>query len=436
MGSYTKKFWPWRWVDTAAQPAEVDEVLTSAQLRSFISDETGIGAAVFAGGDIGAATATTPATSDNDTSVATTAFVKAQGYGDVSGPASSVDSEVALFSGTGGKTLKRAALTGIAKLAAGVLSAVTAPAGAIVGDTDTQTLSAKTLTAPVIADFTSAQHDHLDTDDGGTLSGSAIASGTVADARLSSNVALKNQDNAFSVGQSIAGNVGIGTTKSPTAGVLLLALSAGNEQTMGVVQNTDGSGTTAAAIQRVQADTAISSLIAHGIGRVISRWGQTLGGWTELLTPAGNGLAIGTNSTKPLIFGTSAQGRSFISGAPKTLTESSATGICDVGLADNTVIGGTLRYTVDATDATDYQARRGAVPFVAVSKAGAITTTLGTVVEDVAVSAGTLTAAPTITTGAAKITLNLNAVSSLVQTTLRASFTVVLDGGTGNVVAL
>ena len=45
--------------------------------------------------------------------------------GDVTGPASSVDSEVALFSGTGGKTLKRSTVTGYMKAASGVPSAVT-----------------------------------------------------------------------------------------------------------------------------------------------------------------------------------------------------------------------------------------------------------------------------------------------------------------------
>lgn len=40
-----------------------------------------------------------------------------------------------------------------------------------------KTLTGATLTAPTIGDFSNAQHDHLDADDGGTLSGSSIASG-------------------------------------------------------------------------------------------------------------------------------------------------------------------------------------------------------------------------------------------------------------------
>lgn len=51
---------------------------TSAALRSQLSDESGTGAAIFAGGDIGVATATTPSADDSSTKVATTAFVQGE----------------------------------------------------------------------------------------------------------------------------------------------------------------------------------------------------------------------------------------------------------------------------------------------------------------------------------------------------------------------
>lgn len=44
------------------------------------------------------------------------------GSGDVGGQASSVDGEIALFSGAGGKTIKRATTTGILKASSGVLA--------------------------------------------------------------------------------------------------------------------------------------------------------------------------------------------------------------------------------------------------------------------------------------------------------------------------
>lgn len=247
-----KRFWPWRWADQD-DAAQVDEVITSAQLRSYISDPNGTGATVFTGSPAltGNPTAPTPSTSDNDTSIATTAFVKAQSYGDVSGPASSVDSEVALFSGTGGKTIKRAAGTGIASLASGVLSASTSPA---LGTPTTTTIQT-------------------------------------------------------------SGNVGLGTAPSGTAGTFLLTSDSADENTVFLNANSNAAGTSALTAFKAQASTAISQLLAHGAGRVATRYGVTVANYGELLVSAGSGLLVGSNTNVPIIFGTNNLERMRISGA-------------------------------------------------------------------------------------------------------------------------
>lgn len=66
------------------------------------------------------------------------------GSGDVTGPASSVDSEAAIFSGTGGKTIKRFAGTGVVKAASGVLSAVSKIASSDINWDDVNSLEVQT----------------------------------------------------------------------------------------------------------------------------------------------------------------------------------------------------------------------------------------------------------------------------------------------------
>lgn len=66
-------------------------------------------------------------TTDAATDTITIAAAGGGGSGDVTGPASSADSELPLFSGTGGKTLKRSnTLSGLVKLSSGVVSAAAA----------------------------------------------------------------------------------------------------------------------------------------------------------------------------------------------------------------------------------------------------------------------------------------------------------------------
>ncbi len=64
----------------------------------------------------------------------------------------------------------------LSSISAGQTRTWTVPNGSntFASTTLAQTLTNKTLTSPTIGDFTNAQHDHLDADDGGTLTTAAI----------------------------------------------------------------------------------------------------------------------------------------------------------------------------------------------------------------------------------------------------------------------
>jgi hypothetical protein len=72
----------------------------------------------------------------------TNTWVAIGGTGDVTGPGSSVNNSIAVFSGTSGKTIADGGKT--------------LPSGTIVGTSDSQTLTTKTLTTPIVTAYTVA----------------------------------------------------------------------------------------------------------------------------------------------------------------------------------------------------------------------------------------------------------------------------------------
>jgi hypothetical protein len=97
------------------------------------------------------------------------------------------------------------------------------------------------------------------------------------------------------------GSVGIGSD-APTDKLHVINNTDAN--VFATVQN-ENTGSGAAAVVKVNADGSGMNFIAHGSGRTVSRFGETLGGWNELLAFSGNGLIIGpSNANSRLILGT------------------------------------------------------------------------------------------------------------------------------------
>jgi len=105
------------------------------------------------------------------------------------------------------------------------------------------------------------------------------------------------------------------------------------------------------------------------------------------------------------------------------LTESSATKFTSTTIANSKIQGGSILVTVEANDGTDFQSRTLRFIWTAVAKAGTLTITISTPEEVAAVSSGTLTCTITaVDAGSGVLDFKANAVSSLTQTTLRATY--------------
>lgn len=149
---------------------------------------------------------------------------------------------------------------------------------------------------------------------------------------------------------------------------------------------------------------------------------------------------LGTGSTAQTLYD-----RHIVVAGTKTLTAAAATGVVRIGVPQGLTgpVGVTVFYSVRASDATDFQLRRGSVHIAAVNKAGTETAVISAASEaaDGSVlaqsSASTLTYALTVASNAADtIDFEINAVSGLTETTLDVQYTVMRDHGTGTITPL
>jgi hypothetical protein len=107
--------------------------------------------------------------------------------------------------------------------------------------------------------------------------------------------------------------------------------------------------------------------------------------------------------------------------AVKTLTESAATSTMRIPVTAEAGSGGSYYYTIYATDGSTPQVRQGRVIYSVTNDGGTETCVLGTPEETDNTPTGTLTVTVTCdTTPTNAVDIQLNAVSSLVQTTLEA----------------
>jgi hypothetical protein len=103
-----------------------------------------------------------------------------------------------------------------------------------------------------------------------------------------------------SIDISAEGKVGIGTASPSNK---LHVLNTADSPTVVQVENKN-TGTSARATFRGDSDVALFSLAAHGSARTETRYGKSLGGWTELTAFSGTGIMVGTNGASSLILGT------------------------------------------------------------------------------------------------------------------------------------
>jgi hypothetical protein len=106
-----------------------------------------------------------------------------------------------------------------------------------------------------------------------------------------------------------------------------------------------------------------------------------------------------------------------VTGPRTTLTDGSAVSLFEIALPTLTGASGVIDVTIYATDGTDVQIRSQIIRYSSVNKAGTYVTEIAIASEAASASTGTLTAAWNILEGTNKVTIQVNANTSLAGTT-------------------
>lgn len=170
----------------------------------------------------------------------------------------------------------------------------------------------------------------------------------------------------------------------------------------------------------------------HKIGVVTTKGDLLVFGTTPARLPVGaNGEPLVADSSQTL-------GLRYISpwkGArTKTLTNNTVVGLFEVALAAGSICGGAFSYAIRVIDAGgELQVESGVVTFAATNKGGVYATDIDKGTNSAPTpTSGTITVTFSIVTGADKITVSVNANSSLTPTTLDARY--MLDSLDGNAI--
>lgn len=168
-------------------------------------------------------------------------------------------------------------------------------------------------------------------------------------------------------------------------------------------------------------------------GAFVPALDQTVSGtWTfngPVVTSGASTFASPT-LTSPTLSGpvndTNGLNRLILNPTAKALTSGSAVSLFNVARASGSWAGGSIRYTIEVTDGTDYQSLAGFVTYAFVDKAGTGTFTITelSTTQAKAVSSGTLTVAWTFVTGTGVGTVKVAPTTSLTATTLQVFYTV------------